>query len=393
MLGIVLPALFLLLNDLTTHGNLDTSVIAKMPSHLESVLVIGGCGFLGHHIVQHLVETKNIKVSVLDLNVSRNRIDGVSYTAGDICSKKEVEAVLDRESPQVIIHTASPLAQAQLSLETYQRVNVDGTRTILEAAASHPSVRAMVYTSSASVVHDFVSDLIDADESLPVLRLPEQHDIYAHTKGIADDLVRTANTPGTLLTCCLRPGGLFGERDSGTLVNMIENAKSGKTRFQIGDGKNRWDFTYVGNAADAHILAAETLVQEATSKLDASDRIAGEAFFITNGEPRPFWQFAREIGSAAGYPTAPESIYTIPAPLGLLIGSLSDWMAWIFSLGWRRAKVGSFEINLSCLTRTYCIDKARKQLGYKPRISLDEGIRCSGLWWQTEVEKEEKKSI
>ncbi|CAF9923016.1 MAG: hypothetical protein GOMPHAMPRED_002712 [Gomphillus americanus] len=364
-----------------------------MSSNLESVLVVGGCGFLGYHIVQRLIEAGNIKVSVLDLDVSRNRIDGVSYTADDICSKKGMEAVLDKERPQVIIHTASPLAQSQLSLETYQRVNVDGTRTILEAAASHPSVRAMVYTSSASVVHDFVSDLIDADESLPVLRLPEQHDAYAHTKGIADSLIRTANKQETLLTCCLRPSGLFGERDSGTLVNMIENAKNGKTRFQIGDGKNRWDFTYVGNAADAHILAAETLVQEANSKSDAHYRVAGEAFFITNGEPRSFWQFAREIGSAAGYPTAMESVYTIPAPLGLLIGSLSDWMAWAFSLGQRRAKIGRFEINLSRLTRTYRIDKAEKQLSYKPRISLDEGIRCSGLWWQTEMEKEEKKSL
>ena len=357
---------------------------------LESALVIGGCGFLGHHIVQRLVE-KDVRVSVLDLDVSRNRYSGASYTRGDICSRVEVDAVLDAEKPQVIIHTASPLATDQLDLDVYMKVNVDGTRTIIEAAASHAAVRAVVYTSSAAVVFNFVSDLHDAQESLPVLRMPEQRDVYAHSKGIAEDLVRESNKPGTLLTCCLRVAGMFGERDRGLTATTIEMAKTGKTRFQVGNGKNFFDFTYVENAVDAHILAAEALVKGAAQQTPPpqSHPIAGEAFFITNGEPRSFWLFAREMGAAAGYPTPVESVWVINKSLALFVASIVEWFMWIFLR--RKAKVGRYALNLSTLARTFQIDKAKASLGYQPKVSLDEGILRSGLWWQNEVEGKKDK--
>ena len=133
----------------------------------KSVLVVGGCGFLGHHIVSQLLESR-AQVSVLDFVVNRNRLDSVEYHSADISIKADVDAVLTRVRPQVIIHTASPTALST-DAELYYRVNVDGTRNLLECALSIKTVKAFVYTSSATVVHDSISDLVDADESFPVL--------------------------------------------------------------------------------------------------------------------------------------------------------------------------------------------------------------------------------
>ena len=82
-------------------------------------------------------------------------------------------------------------------------------------------------------MHDSVSDLIDADESLPVFRSPHQTDPYSHTKGVADDLVLASNRKdgSGMMTVSIRPASMFGEGDIETLSKMIQVAAMGKTKI------------------------------------------------------------------------------------------------------------------------------------------------------------------
>ncbi|KAG7005453.1 sterol-4-alpha-carboxylate 3-dehydrogenase, decarboxylating [Physcia stellaris] len=282
----------------------------------KSVLVVGGCGFLGYHIVSQLLEAY-AKVSVLDFKLDRNRVQNVDYHGADISIKPQVEDDFSRVRPQAVIHTASPTALSTDSA-LYHRANVDGTRNLLECARSIKTHRRP----------------IDADEESPVLYIPEQKEVYSHTKALADDLVRAANNPGAgILTMCLRSAGMFGEGDINTLQKMIENAESGKNRFQIGSGKNLFDWTYVGNAAHAHILAPEALLNASPSSDTTRPRVDGETFFITNGDPMPFWDFVRAIGEAAGYPVKRQDIWVIPRSVGLTMAVIAEWVVWLKSLG------------------------------------------------------------
>ena len=347
----------------------------------KNVLVVGGCGFLGHHIVSHLLD-KNARVSVLDFNLDRNRCDAVDYHRANICVKSDVESVLNKVRPQVIIHTASPIAMASNNSALYYAVNVDGTRNLLECARDLKTVNAFVYTSSASVAHDTVSNLVNADESFPLLFLPVQKDVYGHTKALADDLVRNFNDPEHgLLTVCLRPAGMFGEGDMNTLTKMIENAQAGKNKYQVGSGENLFDWTYVANAASAHLLASEALLIETSPVESPRPRIAGEAFFITNDDPMPFWDFVRALGEAAGYPVRKEDVRVIPQGLGLAMALIAEWIVWLMSFGKQTSTMNRAGIRYSCLTRTYSIDKARTMLGYNPKVDMKEGIRRSADWW------------
>ena len=371
----------------------------ELPS---SVLVIGGCGFLGRHIVSQLLEPSTSQVSVLDLRTTNNRLPGATYYDADITSPQAVRSVFEKVKPQIIIHTASPTAmqdnasaaQKKGAKALYHKVNVEGTRTLVEQAGEVGGVKAFVYTSSASVVHDGHSDLINADERWPVLRAPRQKDAYSESKGMAEELVLAANRKhGDMLTVALRPAGIFGEGDMQMTPNMLLAYKKGQTRFQLGGNENLFDFTYVGNVAYAHILAAVALMDThalTTQPLD-HEKVDGEAFFITNAQPVYFWDWARTVWKAAGDKTTPEQTWTIDKGLGLQLATIIEWLFWF--AGGRTPNLTRQKVKFSCMTRYYCVDKARKLFGYEPKWGLEEAVLRSVKWFQERDAKEgsEKK--
>jgi nucleoside-diphosphate-sugar epimerase len=186
---------------------------------LGSVLVVGACGFLGSHVVDHLLNFPSeasisekstskgggkvdpfsypqlsgrypiytsTKVSALDLRTTHNRLPGAEYYAADIMSIDALLDVFKAVKPDVVIDTVSP-PMVEGNREQFYRVNVDGTRNLLEVAGGLKgdwggTCKAFVYTSSASVVHDSHSDLINADERWPLITGKLQREYYSETK-------------------------------------------------------------------------------------------------------------------------------------------------------------------------------------------------------------------
>lgn len=189
----------------------------KRPTmELGRVLVVGGCGFLGWHIVDQLLgfpsetdpsvalpkpqgdarfDYPNLrdrypryiaKVSVVDLKTSNNRLPGAEYYDGDITSVESLLSVFRAVKPDVVIHTATPNV-LEGNKPLLRKVNVEGTQTLLEVAGgAHGEwggkCRAFVYTSSSSVVHDTQSDLINVNEEWPYIRGAQQLEYYSETK-------------------------------------------------------------------------------------------------------------------------------------------------------------------------------------------------------------------
>lgn len=181
---------------------------------LGRVLVTGGCGCLGYHVVKQLIEGKHAaEVAVLARRPDHNLVDGAQYFKADITNRAEVDNVFAKFKPKVVIHTAASLP-ATSKVNTFavmQNVNIDGTRNVLEASQQIGTVKAFINCSSPSVVHSGAIShvLIEAKEDLPVLRIPEQQQPYAHTKGIAENLVLEANGKNGVLTLSIRPAGLL----------------------------------------------------------------------------------------------------------------------------------------------------------------------------------------
>lgn len=369
------------------------------PKSLGSVLVIGGCGFLGHHIVNQLLSSYSAQISVLDLRCDRNRTPSVSYHSADITSASDVRDILQKVRPSVIIHTASPtFTNSEGSNRAlYKKVNIDGTRNLVECAGEAGCVKAFVYTSSASIIHDTVNDLINADERWPVLRAPYQREYYSETKGIAEGIVLAANRKyGDMLTISIRPAGIFGEGDMQVVPGLLKAYYGNQTKYQIGDNNNLYDFTYVGNVAHAHLLAAGALLDThamSTTPLD-HEKVDGEAFFVTNGQPLYFWDMARVVWRAAGDTVLPEQVWVIPKDAGLAIAGLMELGCWAVG---RKPNLSRKAINYSTMVRYYNIEKARRMLGYEPLVGMEEGVLRTVKYIQeqrerSDVESGEKKS-
>lgn len=360
---------------------------------LGSVLVVGGCGFLGHHIVFQLLESYDAQVSVIDLRTELNRFHSAKYYDADITSETAVRSVLAEVKPTVIIHTASPnfVSDEGKNKPLYKKVNVDGTQNLIDRAGEIGCVKAFVYTSSSSVIHDSISPLIDADERWPTLRAPLQKEYYSETKAMAEDLVLASNRRYTnMLTIAIRPAGIFGEGDTQVVPGLLKAYYGRKTNFQLGDNMNLYDFTYVGNVAYAHILATIALLnthQLPTMPLD-HERVDGEAFIITNGSPVYFWDFARLVWIAAGDQTELSQVWAISKGLGLQLVSLSEWLFWL--AGGRKPALSWKAFNYSSMARYFNIDKAKTMLGYQPQVGMEEGVIRTVKYIQ---EQEERRKL
>ena len=358
-------------------------IMPDRPHALGTVLVVGGCGYLGSRLVRQLLDTNDATtIAVIDIKTDNGRHENVTYFELDICSQTQVSHTLNRIRPDVIFHVASPAAFG-FDLKFYEKVNVGGTKCLLRAAEATGSTKAFVFTSSASVIHDGTSDLINADDATPIVLLPAQRSVYSHSKAVAERLVLEANRKaGTMLTCSVRLSGMFGEDDPTSTKPMVDAAAAGKYRYQIGDGTNLFDRTYVGNVVQGHVLAAHALVSAyhgpAPSTVPADQRVDGEAFLITNDEPVGFWEFARALGAAAGYPTQADKVTVIPAWLGLVIVTLMEWAIWVSSLGKRDSSPIAAGFRYSMINRTYNVEKAKKRLNYKPSVDMAEAIKRAG---------------
>ena len=339
------------------------------------VLVLGGCGSLGHHIVRQLLETgKASDVTAFDVRTEVNRVPGANYIEGSITSMRDVRAALDSVKPRVIMHTVSPQLMGQKNTrKVYEDVNIGGTRILLETVAERNSVKALIYTN--------ITDLVEAKEEGEgrLYYWPEQTEFYSHTKTVAEDLIEGANRRNGLLTTRLRGSLLFGEGDTTATPQMIANARAGRTRFQIGDGSNLFDFTYVGNAAHAQILAAETLLHESEGHLDIKGplKVNGEAFVITNDEHWRFWDFVRTIAAEAGHPVPKDQVKVIPTRIYYGFAVIAEWVIWLLSFGTQESTINRRMVKYLTMTRTFDISKAKMRLGYRPQTTIRKGIKRS----------------
>jgi sterol-4alpha-carboxylate 3-dehydrogenase (decarboxylating) len=174
---------------------------------------------------------------------------------------------------------------------------------------------------------------------------------------------------------------MYGEGDESQVPNLIRNAKVGRARNQIGSGENKFDNTYVKNLTYAQTLVGHALIKAANKpQLSKSERVEGDAFFVTDDDSYTFWETNRLIAKFAGYPVEPEDIRKIPYPIVLGIVWILSWIYWIISFGQEMA-FSTRIVRMFARERTFCIKKIKTRLGYRPRYTTAKGMKRSVVWY------------
>ena len=205
-------------------------------------------------------------------------------------------------------------------------------------------------------------------------------------------MLEANRNPENFLTCAIRPAGIFGEGDVQLLPKIVGAYRKGQTKFQVGPNTNMFDFTYVENVAHGHVLGVLALLQThkvlPTVPLD-HERVDGEAFFITNGEPVYFWDFARAVWHEAGDRLPLSSVWHLSADVAWTIGAILENLFWVLG---KKPNLTRAQVKYSSMSKYHSIAKAKQRLGYEPLVGLEEGIK-RGVGYIVEQEKKagEKK--
>jgi nucleoside-diphosphate-sugar epimerase len=318
------------------------------------VLVTGGGGFLGSAIVRLLRERGHAVRSLSRRHYRGLEAIGAEQHQGDVADADAVARAV--EGCSGVFHVA---AKAGLwgAYEDYHRANVVGTENVL-AACRRYSVGRLVYTSSPSVVFTG-HDLEGADESTPYA---SRYDAaYPATKAIAEKLVLEANG-SELATVSLRPHLIWGPGDNNILPRIYARARA-RRLFRIGRRNPLIDLTYIDNAAQAHLRSFE--------RLEPGSVIAGKAYFIAQGRPVPLWDMVNRFLEVAGLPPVRRSI---PQRLALASGALLEAAYTLLRLPGEPRMTRFLARELST-AHWYDLTAARRDLGYEPTVSIEEGLR------------------
>lgn len=324
-------------------------------------LVTGGGGFLGGAIVRMLRERGESVRSFSRGGYSALDTLGVEQVRGDLVDALAVSRAA--EGCDIVFHVAAK-AGVWGPWREYYEANVTGTQNVL-AACKARGIRRLVFTSSPSCTFAGV-DQIGVNESEPYPTRFLAH--YPHTKALAEQAVLAANGPD-LATVALRPHLIWGPGDPHIIPRLIERARAGKLR-RIGKQPKLVDTTYVDNTAIAHLLAAD--------RLAIGSPVAGRAYFISQGEPEPLWDFINRVLAVAGLPPVMRSIS--PA-LAYSMGALLEGAYRVLRIR-QEPIVTRFVARQLSTAHWFDLSAAKRDLGYVPPVSTEEGLRRLGDSWR-----------
>ncbi len=330
-------------------------------------LVTGGGGFLGGAITRRLLDLgHSVRCYTRGSYPSLEKL-GVEVFRGDLADAKAVEEAC--RNCESVFHVAAKVGLWGNYNEYYQ-TNVTGTENVIASCRSL-GISRLVYSSTPSVV--FAGhDMEGMDESVPY---PQHYKAaYPETKAAAERIVLAAND-AQLATVALRPHLIWGPGDTHLVPGVIARGRTGKLR-KLGKTLRLVDHTYIENAAEAHILAA--------NRLSPGSPISGRVFFISQGQPLPLWEFINRILQSADLPSVTR---TISPHLAYAAGWLCEIMYRTLRLR-GEPPMTRFLAEELATSHWFNMAAARQELGYRPKISTEEGFKRLEEWLRKETHNE-----
>lgn len=323
-------------------------------------LITGATGFIGGHLAEACA-ARGLPIS----SIARTGSDtallerlGATIHRGDLVDADIIhKAVADAE---VVIHCATKVGDRG-PLEDYRPINVDALGRLLEACKSRP-LKRFVHLSSLGVYE--ARHHYGTDETEP---LPQEHmDSYTQTKVEADLLGQRYQRDQSVPLVVLRPGFVYGPRDRAVLPRLIKRLAEGRFHYLGGD-QRALNTIYVGNLVEAIFLAVE------------KPQAVGQVYNLTDGEVVTKRRFVEAIAEGMGLPKPSQRLpYWLAA---LAVRLLRRQVRSAIRKG-KKPLLTPAQFKFSQLNLDFSIEKARRELGYQPRVGFDQAIKETVAWYR-----------
>lgn len=316
-------------------------------------LITGGSGFVGSRLIERLI-AQGWQVRALARSdeamrtVQARGAQAVRGSLDDIAS-----LTIATRGCSVVVHVAA-LFKLWGDHDEFEQSNVLGTANLLRAAEA-ASVKRFVQVGAAAVVMGDLAPMLQANESLP--RKERAWAPYSASKARSEALVLGANRAGVFETIVIRPPMIWGA-GMPTLDHMIETVKAGQFRW-VGDGSQSMSTAHVDNVCHAVELAI------------AKGR-GGEAYFVSDGNDSTLKQVVSGLLQTRGI-VPPRA--SAPLPVAWVMASMMEWMWRTFS---RRGEPPITRQMLRLIGKPFTLDigKAQRELGYRPIVSREQGLKA-----------------
>ncbi|NKB87171.1 MAG: NAD-dependent epimerase/dehydratase family protein [Acidobacteria bacterium] len=322
------------------------------------VLVTGGTGFTGKALVRRLLDDGH-EVVALDykegIKTQELRDWGAKVVIGSVTDRDVVESSM--AGVEVVHHLAAAFRELDVPNTFYDEVNVGGTENVLEAAKRH-GVRKFVYCSTCGV-HGNV-DNPPAAESAPI----NAADYYQQTKYEAEPVVLRYHAEG-LPSVILRPAAIYGPGDPERFFMIFKRVANGSFPM-FGGGQTFYHPLYVDSLVDAFIAAQEP------------GRGDGKAYLIADAEYVTIENLVRGVARALDVDVKIRNLPILPL---IIAGHVCEKVCKPFRI---TPPIFPRRVDWFRQNRAFDISAARRDLGYDPKIDLDEGLRRTAEWYKAE---------
>ena len=262
------------------------------------------------------------------------------------------------QETDLIYHVAAAVSDWGTRAYFYQG-NVTGTRNILNAAIE-ADVKRFVFVSTIAV-HSFIGGY-DLNENSPQHPTPF---LYCRTKREAEALVMEAFEQNKIAATIVRPGDIFGPGDRTSLLKMAKYLEKGNMAL-LGGGRTLAAFSYVENLNEGLVLAG-TL-----------NRAIGQTYVMTDGIKLTWRAYFEKLTAELGLPRPKLSVHPVPAYIGATI------LEWIYRLLRLKSRPPITRYLIAHIRKDFhfSIEKAARELGYKPSIGIDDAIKSTADWYR-----------
>jgi nucleoside-diphosphate-sugar epimerase len=320
------------------------------------ILVTGASGFLASHLIRALQERGHAVLALVRPSSDTTPLEqaSVDIHSGDVRLPETLAGAM--REVDAVFHLAAAIG-VRRPLREYHAVNVTGTENVCRAA-QQAGVKRLVHVSSTSVYKQGLG--VPVDETAPLAPPP---DPYAVTKAAGDSLVQRLIAEEQLPASIVRTTTIFGPGDDLNFGRIAQRLLAG-TSIVIGSGGNRVPVAFVDDVVQGLLLVLE-------------HEAAGEIYNITDDRCPTQAELLQEIADQLG-----ARMPRIHVPYRLLYGTA--YLAELLAQATRSegALVTRFGVLLYGADNRFAIDKARRELGYEPRVSLRQGVSTAAEWYR-----------